>query len=424
MSVEPAFPLADSQESLEPARTRPGGRGSRGSLIVIFLVMAMDVIGITVLSPVAPQIVLQYSDQALMVSMIPMIYAAGQFLSTPILGKFGDRYGRRPVLLVSLCGQALGYFIFGLGGSLWILFLGRLIGGITGGNLSTASAYIADISKPEERTRNFASISTVWSLGLILGPALGGLFGQLSLEAPAFISAGLSLMNLVLGFIFLKESLPAEKRDRAPLKGRDYNPLLSIADMARKPGLGMVLLVYSLFSFAFNGIGSTSALFIIEKFAAVTWQISLMMMLAGASIALTNFLLVPRWMPRFGEVNAGIVSLVSLALISVMIFFSPMLWLLLAINMLSSSTSAFIFPALTTLSVECVSPREIGVLMGVTSAVGSLMNVLGPLWGGFIYDHVMAGSPYWMGAVVFLLAAFFLRRFKPGRNWDGSIKAN
>ena len=391
-------------------------RGSLGSIIVIYLVMAMDVIGITVLSPVAPQIVLQYSDQALMVSMIPMIYAAGQFIATPILGKFGDRYGRRPVLLISLFGQALGYFIFGLGGSLGVLFLGRLVGGITGGNLSTASAYIADVSKPEERTRNFAAISTVWSLGLILGPALGGLFGQLSLEAPAFISAGLSLMNFVLGFIFLKESLPAEKRDRNPMKARDYNPLISILDMARKPGLGMVLLVYSLFSFAFNGVASTSALFIIEKFSAVTWQISLMMMLAGASIALTNFLLVPRWMPRFGEVKSGIASLISLAAVYTMIFFSPTLWLVLSINMLASGTSAFIFPAMTTLSVECVSPMEVGLLMGVTSAVGSLMNVLGPLWGGFIYDNVMIGSPYWMGAGVLLLAAIFLSRIAPGRN--------
>lgn len=405
-------PIPPDSPSMAAQRT---SKGSRGSLIVIYLVMAMDVIGITVLSPVAPQIVLQFSDQALMVSMIPMIYAAGQFIATPILGKFGDRYGRRPVLLVSLLGQALGYFIFGLGGSLWILFLGRLIGGITGGNLSTASAYIADVSTPEERTRNFASISTVWSLGLILGPALGGLFGQLSLEAPAFISAGLSLMNFILGLVFLKESLPAEKRDRTPLKARDYNPLLSILDMARKPSLGIVLVVYSVFSFAFNGIGSTSALFIIEKFSAVTWQISLMMMMAGASIALTNFLLVPRWMPRFGEVKSGIASLLSLAVVYVMIFFAPALWQVLAINMLASGASSFIFPALTTLSVECVSPQEVGMLMGVTSAIGSLMNVLGPLWGGFIYDKVMIGSPYWMGAAVLLVAAFFLNKARPER---------
>lgn len=419
MNAEPPLPLDGAELPSGKVKT---SRGLQGSLIVIFLIMAMDVMGITVLSPVAPQIVLQYSDQALMVSMIPMIYAAGQFISTPILGKFGDRFGRRPVLLASLIGQAAGYFIFGLGGSLSVLFLGRLVGGITGGNLSTASAYIADISAPEDRAKNFAAISTVWSLGLILGPALGGAFAQLSLEAPAFISAGLALINLALGFVFLKESLPVERRDRSPLKARDYNPLFSILDMARKPGMGVVLLAYSLFSFAFDGVSSTSALFIIEKFSAITWQISLMMMLAGMSIALTNFLLVPRWLPRFGKVPAAIASLIGMALASVLIFFSPQLWLLLGINMLYSGTSAFIFPALTILTIECVSPQEMGVLMGVTSAVGSLMNVLGPMWGGFVYDQVMAGSPYWMGAAVLLLAAFFLTRYSPAQSL--SEKAN
>ena len=398
-----------------PIRIPPGQpvsqmKPKKGSLGLIFFVMLMDVIGITILSPVAPQIVLQYSDQALMVAMIPMIYAAGQFLSTPILGKFGDRFGRRPILLASLFGQAAGYFIFGLGGSLWVLFLGRLIGGITGGNLSTASAYIADVSKPEERSKNFAMISTVWSLGLILGPAMGGLFAQLSLQAPAYIAAGITLLNVVLGFIFLPESLPVEKRDTAPLTIHDYNPILSIYAMARKPGLGLLLLVYSVFSFAFNGINSTSALFVIQKFSAETWQISLMMMLAGVAIALTNFILVPRWMPRFGEVSSGIASLIGLAVVNVVIFFTPALSLVLVFNMLSSATSAFIFPALTTLSMECVSPNEVGVMMGVSSAVGSLMNILGPLWGGFIYDAVMQGSPYWMGAGVLLVAAFMLTR--------------
>ena len=155
--------------------------------------MLMDIIGILLLSPVAPKIVLRYSDSAVIVTLITVIYAGGQFIASPLLGKIGDRVGRRPVLLISLVGQALGYVVFGLGGSLWMLLLGRLIGGITSGNLSTSTAYVADISKPEERSKNFAMISTAWSLGLILGPMLGGIFGQISLEMPAFIAGGVSL---------------------------------------------------------------------------------------------------------------------------------------------------------------------------------------------------------------------------------------
>ena len=289
---------------------------TRRALGLIFFIMLMDIIGITILNPVAPFIVRKYSDEALMVTMITIVYAGGQFVAAPLMGKLGDRYGRRPVLLASLAGQGIGYLIFGLSGSLWMLFLGRLIGGITGGNLSTASAYIADISKPEERSKNFALIGTAWSLGLILGPAAGGLSGEISLQTPAYLAAALSFLNVALGVFILPESLPKEQRDTAPMRFRDFNPIEAIFEMARKPGLGWLLLVTSLFNFAFNGINSTSALFVIEKFAAQTWQVSLLMMLAGGSIALVNTFLVPRWTPRFGEKTAGVASLMGLALFS------------------------------------------------------------------------------------------------------------
>lgn len=388
-------------------------QSSKRSLALIFSVMLMDVIGITLLSPVAPNIVLRYSSSALMVTLIPVIYASGQFVASPILGKLGDKIGRRPVLLTSLVGQAIGYVVFGLGGSLWVLFLGRLIGGITSGNVSTSNAYIADISRPEERSKNFAMVSTAWSLGLILGPGLGGLFGQFSLETPAYVAGVVSLLNAVLGYFFLPESLPEEKRDKQPLSLRDYNPVASIWDMARRPGLGGILLVTAMFNFAFSGINGISALFLIQKFSAVTWQISLMMMLAGASIALSNSFLVPRLMPRFGERLSGIGGLMGLGLFSTLIFFSPFLWLVYLINMFSSGMNSFVFPSLTTLSVERVPAHEAGKLLGVTSAVGSLMNILGPTWAGLVYDHVMVGSPYWMGALIFVLAAVMLARTAP-----------
>lgn len=383
------------------------------SLTLIFFVMLMDIIGITLLSPVAPKIVLRYSSSALVVTLIPVVYAIGQFVASPLLGKIGDKVGRRPVLLVSLVGQALGYFIFGLGGSLWMLILGRLIGGITSGNLSTSNAYIADISKPEERTKNFAIISTAWSLGLILGPALGGLFGQLSLEAPAFVAGGVTLLNLSLGYFFLPESLPKDRRDTTKLRVRDYNPVISILDMARKPGLGALIATNALFSFAFNGTNSTAPLFMIQKFTAETWHLSIMMMMSGVAIALTNTFLVPRWVPRFGVKTTGVYGLLGLAVFSVGVFFAPLLWLAFLINMLGSTMSAFIFPTLTTLSIDRVKPQETGRLLGVNSAVGSLMNIFGPLWAGVIYDHVMIGSPFWVGALILLAAAYLLGRTSP-----------
>jgi len=383
---------------------------TKRALSLIFFIMLMDVIGITILAPVAPYIIRRFSDQALMVTMVTVLYAGGQFVAAPLIGKLGDRYGRRPVLLVSLFGQGIGYLIFGLGGSLWILFLGRIIGGITGGNLSTAAAYIADVSKPEERAKNFTLIGTAWSLGLILGPAAGGLLGQLNLGAPAYAAAALSFLNVLLGIFILPESLPKERRETTAMHASDFNPIVSIFEMARKPGLGWLLLVTCLFNFAFNGINSTSTVFVIQKFSAQPWQVSLLLMLAGAAITVTTFLLVPRLVPRFGEKIVASASLLGQAIVNVAIFFVPLFWPIFILNMLISGISAFTFPTLTTLSIDCVPHREVGLLMGVTTGVGSLMNIFGPLWAGAVYDHVMVGAPYWMGAIVLVLAGLMLFR--------------
>jgi DHA1 family tetracycline resistance protein-like MFS transporter len=146
---------------------------SKFSLSLIFSIMLLDVTGITILYPVAVYIVRQYSQAALMVTLLSVIYSAAQFLAAPVLGKLSDRRERRPVLLVSLFGSAIGYLLFGIGGALWLLFLSRLIDGITGGNLSTASAYIADGSKPDELAKNFTLVGIAWGIGLVLGPAYG-----------------------------------------------------------------------------------------------------------------------------------------------------------------------------------------------------------------------------------------------------------
>ncbi len=404
-----------------PVSGRPAHQ--KRSLALIFFVMLMDIIGITLLSPVAPKIVLRYSSSALVVTLIPVVYAFGQFFASPLLGKVGDKVGRRPVLLLSLVGQALGYFIFALGGSLWMLILGRLIGGITSGNLSTSSAYIADISSPEERSKNFAVISTAWSMGLILGPALGGLFGQFSLETPAYVAGCVTLLNLVLGYFLLPESLPRQRRDASPLQARDYNPVITILDMARKPGLGALLLVNAVFSFAFNGNNSTVALFMIQKFLAETWHLSIMMMVTGASIALANSFLVPLCVPRFGEKATGVIGLLGLALTSAALFFAPYLWLAILVNVLGSAMSALIFPTLTTLSIERVQPQEAGQVLGVISAVGSLTNILGPLFAGLVYDQVMVGAPFWIGALVLLVAGYLLAQINASRPLPGAVRA-
>jgi DHA1 family tetracycline resistance protein-like MFS transporter len=380
---------------------------TKATLGLIFAIMLLDIVGISMLYPIASYIVLRYSNDALMVTLLTVIYAAAQFVAAPLLGKLGDIYGRRPVLLISLLGSAIGYVIFGIGGALWILFLSRLIDGITAGNQSVAAAYIADVSTPETRAKNFTLIGMAWGIGLVIGPATGAALGQWRLDAPAFLAAGLSLLGLVLGFYWLPESLPAAQRATTPLRLGDLNPFGTILAFVGKPGLGALLLALCLFNFVFQGINSIESLFLIKRFAAQPWQIGALLVVAGGTIALIQRLL-PPLLARYGEQRIAKASLFLLAGGALATCIAPTLWLIFPINVFRTMTSGLVFPTLGALMTNRVASREGGTLMGVTTALGSFMSILGPLWAGTVYDNVMPSAPYWMGAIVFALAACML----------------
>jgi len=386
--------------------TQASGR----ALSLIFFIMLMDIVGLSILGPVAPYIVRRYSDNALMITMLTVIYAGAMFFAAPIMGKLSDRVGRRPVLLVSVFGSAIGYFIFGMGGALWVLFLSRLIDGVTGGNLSTAAAYIADVSRPDERAKNFTLIGMAYGLGFILGPALGGALGQISVDAPVFAAGVVSLLSVGLIYFLLPESLPLEKRETSPLSLRDFNPFISIGDMARKPGIGLLLLVSALFNFSFDGINSTTGVFIVDKFTAQPWALGLLFVMAGIATAVMQGTLVRTLIPKYGEKRMALVALSGEGLGALGLFFAPAFWMLFPIAFLQSAAVSFIFSSLSTLAANRVSEREQGQLAGVSAAVNGLVAALGPLWAGTVYDFVMPGAPFWMGAILLGIACLLMLR--------------
>ncbi len=400
----------------------PTQKTTRRALGVIFFIMLMDIIGLSILAPVAPYIVARYSNDALMVTLLTAIYAAAQFAAAPALGKISDRVGRRPVLLVCVFGSAIGYFIFGIGGALWVLFLARLIDGVTGGNISTAAAYIVDVSKPEERAKNFTLMGMAFGLGFILGPAIGGALGQLSVDAPMFAAGVISLISVGVIFFLLPESLPKERRETAPLRLSDFNPFASIGYMLRKPGLGVLLVVYTLFNFAFDGANSAAGVFLVDKFGAQPWQIGLLFVMVGIATAVVQAVLIGRLVSKYGEKRMAMVSLIGTAAGGLLIFAAPALWLVYPISLAQAAVTGFIWSTIGTLTANCVSEREQGQLAGVNTAVAGLMAALGPLWAGAVYDHVMPGAPYWMGAVILAVACLVLARVKVSapmrQRWD------
>ena len=390
-------------------------RRDKIALSLVFLIMLMDVVGMTILFPISPYIVRQYSSQALMVTLLSVVYSAAQFFAAPVLGKISDRVGRRPVLLICLAGSGLGYLMFGVGGALWILFLSRLIAGITGGSISTAQASIVDVSKPEELANAFTLVGMAWGIGLVLGPALGGALGQVDLRAPAFFSAALALANLVFGFFYLPESLPKDRRETRPLRPADFNTFQSIGAIGRLPGLAALLGASALFNFAFGAMGSTETLYIIQKFAAQPWQIGIMTMLVGISISLVQALFVQKLVTRLGEIAVASFCMALQMVSALAMVWNPIFLLIYPITTLRAAASGFVFPTLGTLSSKRVSHHEQGVLMGVTTALNGLMGIVSPILGGLLYDHWSPGAPYWLAAFFYVAAAVLLRTQAPVR---------
>jgi MFS transporter, DHA1 family, tetracycline resistance protein len=380
------------------------------ALRIIFLIMLMDVVGMSIMFPVAPYIVQRYSNRALMVTMMTVIYAGAQFFAAPAFGRISDRLGRRPVLLVSVFGSAIGYFIFGFGGALWVLFLGRLIDGITGGNISTASAYLIDISKPEERAKNFTLLGMAYGVGFILGPALGGVLGHWSLDLPVYTSGIIFLISMALVYFLLPESLPVERRARNRLKLNDLNPFASVARMMLKPGLGLILVIVALFNFSFDGVNSITGVFLKNKFGASPLTLGLLMVSVGIATAFVQAALMDRFVQRHGEKRMALVGLLASVIGWPLIALAPALWMLFPITFLQSGITGFIWATTGAMAAGHVAEHEQGQLAGVNAALAGLMSMLGPLWAGTAYDRVAPVSPYWMGAAILVIACILLKQ--------------
>jgi MFS family permease len=381
------------------------GRAKRLALLQIFFVLLMDIIGLTILIPVAPDIVKRYSSDAFTITMLSGIYAFMSFFAAPALGNISDRVGRRPVLLISVFGSAIGYFIFGIGGALWVLFLSRIIDGTTGGNISTASAYIADVSTTEDRARNFGLIGIAFGLGFVIGPLLGSVMSQISLDAPAITAGVLSMLSVAMMFFLLPESLPADRRAKQPLTVQSFNPLASIASMLVKPGMPLLLLIYCVFAFGFNGVNSVFAKFMADTFSATTFERGMVFFVGGITTLIAQGFLVQPLVKRFGEKVMSIVSLLGFGIGVTLVALAPAFLLIFPTALLRNGLGGVFWATMGSMTSNLVEPREQGRLQGVTSALQNLMAALGPPFAGMLYDGVAPGAPLFAGALILAIGA-------------------
>ena len=382
-------------------------------LAFLFAIVLFNFIGLTLLITVQAFIVREYNTTAIAVSLLTVLYAISQFIAAPILGRISDRYGRRPVLLVCLFGSAIGYFIFGIGGALWILYISRIIDGFTGGNVSIATAIVTDISSVKERTKNLGLIGAAFGLGFIIGPIIGGVLSQISLAAPAYAAGIFALAATVAGLFILPESLPKEKRNSTKIKWKDLNPLASIGKFITRSMLGILLIVFIIVNFTFNGFTITFPVFAINEFNIDPLNIGGLLFVSGIVISIVQGGLIGKLAQKFGDKKLLMSGILILAFGLVLFSLANSFWMLYPILGVISLGVGLITPTLNSQISKMVLPSEIGEVFGVSTSLNSLMTVLGPLAAGLLYDNIQPNAPYLAGTILLIIAFILIMRFKP-----------
>ena len=385
---------------------------SKKILAFLFSIVLFDFIGLTILITVQTFIVKEYNTTALAVTLLTVLYAAAQFIAAPLLGKLSDRYGRRPILLFSLFGSAVGYFIFGIGGALWVLYISRLIDGFTGGNVSIANAYITDVSSEENRTQSLGIIGAAFGLGLIIGPVIGGLLSQISLSAPVYVAGMFSLIATIVGFFILPESLPKNKRETIKLVRKDLNPLSSIGKFITQPILGIFLIVFIIYNFTFSGFTISLPIFLIHKFNIDPLNVAGILFVSGIVSSIVQGGLIGRLDIRFGDKKLLMAGLIIFSIGLIFFFIAPIFWVIYPIIGFISLGLGLTTPTLNSIISKIVSKNQIGEIFGVNTSLNSLMSVFGPLWAGLVYDYIRPSAPYWMGAILLLIAFILVVKTK------------
>ncbi len=395
----------------EPShRDRSTGTPDRKTILFLLVTAFLNTMGIGIINPVLPFIAQQYvgnpQNLATVVGWLASVYAICQFLAAPMLGALSDRFGRRPLLLICLLGSAIGYLLFGLGGALWALFLGRMIDGLTGGNFSILFAYVADISQPEERGKYFGLAGAVAGAGFIVGPALGGLASKLGYQAPVYIAAAITLINIAWGFFNLPESLSKEHR-AGNIRLSQLNPFQQLRRVFAMPQLRWLLLAIFFFGVPFAVLQTNSVVLIKDSLGWQADSVSLIFLLVGITDIIMQGGLAGRLLPVFGEVKltmGGLVcEMIAYLLISAIAFVASPIPLLVGTVVFAIGTG-LIEPALNGLVSRVAGPRQQGAVQGGSQSIQSLALILGPLWGGMLYTRAGHAWPYWSAAVFVVLA--------------------
>ncbi len=385
------------------------------SFLFIMFTAFLSVMGIGIIIPEIPFIVQKYlpgasnTDVAFHVGLLTSIYSVFQFFAAPGLGALSDKFGRRPILLLCLLGSAFGYLMFGIGGSMLVLYLGRIIDGLTGGDIGAVFSYIADVTKPEERGKMFGIVGAVVGIGFMLGPAIGGFISLINLAAPFYVAAGLTVINALFGYFVLPESLAHEHRS-SDFSLHHLNPFAQLTSVLSDVTLRTLLFIGFFYFLPFSQLQGIGGVFSKDVLHWSPTNIGIFFFVVGLVDIITQGFLSGKLIPKFGELKLVLAGLAFTGIAyvwnSLLVFFPVTILAFIGVIIFAFG-SGLIEPALGGLISRAAGPKQQGRVQGANQSLQSLTRMTGPLIAAYLYSFA-PNLPYLTCAVLSLIAIIYV----------------
>ncbi len=383
----------------------------KAAVSFIFITLLIDVMGWGLIIPVMPKLIselkhIPVNEASSYGALLLSVYAITQFIFAPVIGNLSDKYGRRPVLLSSMLGFGIDYIFLALAPTYGWLFVGRIIAGFTGASFTTAAAYIADVSTPETRAKNFGMIGAAFGLGFVIGPALGGLLAGLGVRAPFYAAAGLCLLNALYGYYVLPESL--DKEHRRPFEWKRANPLGSLKFLQKTPGIGGLAICYFLIYLAAQAVQGNWNFFTIYRFSWSEKMVGISLAVVGLLVGAVQAGLTRVVNPRLGNSKSIYLGLFLYTVGLILFAFATEGWMMFAF-LVPYCLGGIAGPSLQATLAQHVPPNQQGELQGALTGLMSLTTIIGPLMMNNLFTFFTSKkAPFHFPGVAFLLAAMFM----------------
>lgn len=390
-------------------------KSSKTALLFIFITILVDVIGIGIILPIIPNLIMELTGDGTHIAVIygmwlTTAFAGMQFLFSPVLGEISDKYGRRPILLIALLGLSIDYLIHAWAPTLLWLFVGRFLAGITGASFTVASAYVADISTKENKAKNFGLIGAAFGLGFIIGPGIGGFFGEIDIRLPFYIAAGLTFANFLFGWFFVPESLPVE--NRRPMNLLKMIPGVSLVSLRNYKGVLLLIFAFFLANLAGQALPSTWSYYSIERYDWSPKEIGISLMFVGLLVAIAQGFLVDVLVKKLGKKGVIILGFLLWTIGMFLFSLASEPWMLYAF-LIPYALGGVAGPTIQGVISNQVSDKEQGNLQGAITGLVSITAIFGQLIFSSVFyyfirpdaDIYFPGAPYALAAI-FLFVAF------------------